>query len=677
MYNNNAIEIDDIKQQVKQLIQDNLYREVTPETNFKVSGIYMIYIDNFTSDKIVPIYIGQATDIQRRYKQHFLEIIALNRLSYDEYNKYFFLKSSSFYEGRFKACKIFKYMLENNCTLKDFRMIIIEDVEAEYLDEKEQEYFKRLLPSFYGFNQFNSFLELQKNRFSNSQISDSEIDDFLSVLLEDVKGIYSYYEYGFTSFNFEHAFPKNINYLLEENDSLSNKTILKYDEVKLKVDELCKLYKLDIEKSELKSEIEILEENINKLEESKEIANEEYNEALNLLETAITEKFKEMNIYANKIPINNFISSIFSNEKDKYRERFYKYLKGKQCELNIYEIFDDKIKSVEKTSLVMNNKNDLYNQACRLRMETLNKNLHERYKMIFPSSQFESFSLGDRSNNLSIKLNEDNDLFNTCHIQIYISNDGNSRSNEYDKEPFIIRLDYCYIDNDRNKTENEYYIDNETTRNSLAGIEYFEKDYYNMFAFRKEKFKISSLINNEIENSFISVQAEYKHGINDYTLRDKELIKLSVVLDEIKQITDEETRFNIEVSESANCLKKCIMNEGLYKNEFVEQIFLTKNLLKLKKRQKPQIKKATERVKSVKEAKKVVDKIDVTAKRSEAYKQKVLIKSDNAIKVLNYVSSKEKVTAVCNSCGYEWKIRSDHLLSRTYCPSCRKVTNNI
>ncbi|UYG95335.1 hypothetical protein [Cytobacillus firmus] len=272
---NAVTKFNNIKYQVKQLIQENLCREVTPHTKYTFSGIYMIYIDHFPSEKFVPIYIGQARDIQRRYKQHFSEILSLNRLPYEEYHKYFFFDHQSFYEGNFKACKIFKYLLESNCTLQDIHMIVIEDVKEEYLDEKEQYYFKKLLPSFLGFNQFNSFLEQQKNRFSNSQISDSKIDNFLSVLLEDVKGIYSYYEYGFTRFNFEHAFPKNITYLLEENDSLSNKTILKYDEVKLKVNELCKLYKLDIEKSELKSEIEILEENINKLEESKEIANEE------------------------------------------------------------------------------------------------------------------------------------------------------------------------------------------------------------------------------------------------------------------------------------------------------------------------------------------------------------------------------------------------------------------
>lgn len=663
---NSVVNFNFIKNKVNQLIQDNLYREVTPETKHNYSGIYMIYIDNFASDKIVPIYIGQAKEIQKRYKKHFSELIALNRLSYNEYYNYFFSKSSSFYEGNFKACKIFKYMLENNCTLQDFRMVVIEEVEVEEeylkekLDEKEQDYFKKLLPSFFGFNQLNSFLYELKFRFSRLQISNLEIDKYLGILLEDIKGIYSYYEYGFTRFNLEHSLTTDISSLLLEKakEQLDNDILLKFEKVKLSHYDLCKRYINDFEEKH----------RITELSKAYKIAKDDYSNALDLLTGEISEKFKELNIYYDEA-IEFFIYSIVHEEKSKYNDLFKSYLKSKKCKLNFYKIFDERIREVNKKLEERNSKKIPYSEAMDSYLKREDEMRPIRYKMIFPSCEFESFTLGDRSRNLSIKLSEDTDLLNTCHIQIYISNDGNSRSIEYDKEPLIIRFDYCYIDKDGNKTENEYYIDNETTRNSQSGIKYIEKDYYKWFVFKPERFKISSLKNGVMEESILSVSAEYKHGINDYTLKNQELIKLSVVLDEIKQITDEETRFNIDVSESANCLRKCIMNEGLFKNEFVEQIFLTKKLLKQKKLQKPQIKKTKE---SVKEAKKVVDKINVTVKRSEAYKQKVIVKSDNAIKVLNYVSSKEKVTAQCNNCEFVWKIRSDHLLSRPYCPSCRK-----
>ncbi|MGP1906807.1 hypothetical protein ACTSEZ_01460 [Metabacillus sp. JX24] len=420
----------------------------------------------------------------------------MNRLSYDEYNKYFFSKSNSFYEGKFKACKIFKYMIENNCTLQDFHIVILEEVEEEYLDEKEQEYFQRLLPSFFGFNQLNSFLKQLKFRFSNLQMSNLEIDHYLSILLEDLKGIYSYSDFGFTRFNFEHSIPRDIAYLLNENEQLNNDTLLKYHEAKLNLDELFKLYKLDIQNRE----IQILNEKVNKTLEEYKIAKTEYHEMVNQQEKGIVQKFKER-------------------------------LGG----------FDKKVKN---NKLLVEKKFEVFNSANVLRKQSMKEIRHKRYKLIFPLCQFKSFSLIDRSNNPTMKINEDNVLINTCHIYIYISNNGVSRS-DIRKEPDIIMIDYFFIDDDRIEFKNRYYIDNQTTVNCQSGIEYIEKDFYNMFAMKRERFSISSVIDEQIDNSFISIQAEYKHGINDYTLIDKQLVKLSTVLDEIQQLTDDKTGFSI------------------------------------------------------------------------------------------------------------------------------------
>ena len=67
--------------------------EVTQNSKNKTPGIYMIYIDGFESNNVLPIYIGKSIDIQKRYKQHYTELLALNRLSYEEYKKHFFLKN--------------------------------------------------------------------------------------------------------------------------------------------------------------------------------------------------------------------------------------------------------------------------------------------------------------------------------------------------------------------------------------------------------------------------------------------------------------------------------------------------------------------------------------------------------------------------------------------------------
>ena len=38
----------------------------------------------------------------------------------------------------------------------------------------------------------------------------------------------------------------------------------------------------------------------------------------------------------------------------------------------------------------------------------------------------------------------------------------------------------------------------------------------------------------------------------------------------------------------------------------------------------------------------------------------------------SYTGSKNKVKAHCNVCGYEWETRADHLVTRCWCPLCRK-----
>lgn len=107
----------------------------------------MIYIDNFSDEKIIPFYIGQTINLQRRYKEHLSEIMALNRLDYDYYNTLLFNK---FYDGSLKMCKMFKYMVDHVCSLKDFHMIILENVnEMNKLEQKEQKYFKVYHPAFW------------------------------------------------------------------------------------------------------------------------------------------------------------------------------------------------------------------------------------------------------------------------------------------------------------------------------------------------------------------------------------------------------------------------------------------------------------------------------------------------------------------------------------------------
>lgn len=89
------------------------------------------------------------------YKNNFLE-----NLFKDIIGKY-----HSFYDGRFKACKIFKYMVEHNCKLSDLKMIVLEELEEENeINKKEIELIEKYLAPYFGFNQLTMVTEWHKNK---------------------------------------------------------------------------------------------------------------------------------------------------------------------------------------------------------------------------------------------------------------------------------------------------------------------------------------------------------------------------------------------------------------------------------------------------------------------------------------------------------------------------------
>ena len=61
-------------------------------------------------------------------------------------------------------------------------------------------------------------------------------------------------------------------------------------------------------------------------------------------------------------------------------------------------------------------------------------------------------------------------------------------------------------------------------------------------------------------------------------------------------------------------------------------------------------------------------------KRANYFYYNLEKKSNGKILCSNYKGAKEKVTASCLKCGYEWERRADKLLERAYCPKCHKNT---
>lgn len=622
--------------------------EVTQNSKNKTTGIYMIYIDGFESNNVIPIYIGKSIDIQRRYKQHYTELLALNRLSYEEYKKYFFLKNTSFYDGHFKTSKIFKYMIENQKTLKDFHMIILEQTDESELDFKEKKYINEFNSCYFGFNQLNSLTDLRSLQMTKSKHSEKDIVNYLDVVNYDNYSCKIYQNYGYTSFNYLYAMPKDIKNTFKlalEDFSWLEKDITTIEKNILHLSR--QLGDCSI-RSQLKARKSILKLRQNKLESEKQFE-VFYNEKLE-------NDFKVKKIY------NKVYKQIQTRNKDRIIsvESFNKYYFPRYFETNLIQSFRDE--DIYKAFVKKENYKSEYKDASEKFEKLRSINNKELYTKIFPENTYKRFPLKDNYQKKTIQLLEDYQKENTCYINFFISNNANNRNIDVEKKPDILNITYTYTDKDGISLNNEFFIKSKTTSNKTF-LDYIEKDFYDPFAFKRQPFNITMIEDGYISNSFISTLAEYKHGINDYTVTQHELLELDLVLNQIEKLINVDTRFKISISESYNCIKQCFTTKQL-QNEFISKL-VTNKLLKIKK-QGITNKKVTNKAKLVVKKSIVHPKIS----RAERYIEKVKNKSNGSIEASNYISSKEKVTALCRTCEHIWYIRSDHLLARTYCPKC-------
>lgn len=88
---------------------------------------------------------------------------------------------------------------------------------------------------------------------------------------------------------------------------------------------------------------------------------------------------------------------------------------------------------------------------------------------------------------------------------------------------------------------------------------------------------------------------------------------------------------------------------------------------------KPQCPSCNPVVKKINKRKPKRNPEEIKEERRLKYESKLKHRSNGQIKATNYIGSKKGVNAECIKCGHTWDIRADHLLSRTYCPKCKKI----
>lgn len=546
---------EQIRNKVKNLINNRDVEEINNKTDNKNMGIYMIYIDNFNDDRIIPIYIGQTggknRNFQNRYKEHLQEIMALNRLEYNYYKQLLF---DSFYEGHYKACKIFQYMVDHNCTLKDFHMIVLEVIDAnsenmqEILDREEQKYFSEYLPAFFGFNQINTVVESNKEFFANiKELKGFTISDkLIKYELEDTENFIKYFEYGYTKFNYYHCYPKTypikenakkIEYELIEKKELLNSKYFDNNKFKKYNDKLPKLEK------EYEKNYRELELNKKLFEELYEPKIKEYCEKNKI---GIIQKYQDI------------IDVLTYQEKEKI-ENFKKYLKRKKININILDIFnqDSKFTSWRKKHI------NLIKKTNKLKCEIRNCRMARRIDdltRILPQKEYDAFPLKDKYQEIEFGSLDNNEVI----INFEFSNSGVYNDWWYFANN-LTKIDYkLNINNKIIEKKNLFIIpQNEEESNE---IKYFEKDTIETYKLKREPFCVRNFPN------YISTTMEFQNGINEFTLMNNKKYDFRSILDEINSLINARTNIKIEVR---NRMKnKC--------KEFIDSNYQTDNLLKYK-----------------------------------------------------------------------------------------------
>lgn len=547
---------EEIKNKVKKIIKDRNVEEINNNTDSKNIGIYMIYIDNLNDDKVIPIYIGQTgygknRNFQNRYKEHLQEIMALNRL---EYNYYKELLLDNFYDGHYKSCKIFQYMVDHNCTLKDFRMIVLEKIDEnsdniqELLDKKEQKYFTEFLPAFFGFNQVNTVVEANKEFFANFNNLEGFVasDKLLNYELDDCENFIKYFGYGYTKFNYYHCYPKT--YTVGENSKKieyelrDKKELLKnkyYDENKFKK------YndKLPILEKKYEKNNEELQQNKKIFEERYEPEIKEYCQKYKI---GIIQKYQDI------------VDVLIYQDKENIID-LKKYLKRKKIDVNILENFNKDNEFTnwrEKHISLLRKNNELKDEIrnCRLVKRT------DDLMRILPRKEYDAFPLKDKYQEIEFNRLDNNELV----INLDFSNNG--ICNDWWCFSYnLIKMDYkLNINNKIIEKKNIFILPQNNEGNNE--IKYFEKDRVETFKLKKSPFCVRNF------PDYISTTMEVQNGINEFTLMNKTKYDFKEILDEINSFIDAKTRVRVEVR---NRMKnKC--------KEFIECNYKTDNLLKYK-----------------------------------------------------------------------------------------------
>lgn len=493
-------EFNNLKNIIIDLIKDKC--EITSKTNYKNGGIYVLYVDNFDDNKVIPIYIGKTHDFQERYKEHLKELLSLNRLSKKYYTSAIINK---YYEGYYKSCKIFKYLVDNGCTLKNIHMIILEECDdKEERTLLEYNYINKYLSAFFGFNQINT-ISLQQDYISKGNLSSFYLDN----VKNDIVNISKYVSYGFNQLNYLLAQGLFERYEKKLSDDLKN--VIEFNDI----------YKLTEKK------YHYIREQNKLIHYIRYTAKDECNKLCDII---INSFFDRNNLKSEDKKKQIIQYLLFEKEKDKIEVLRYIQRFAINKDEDIFSIILKE--KGQKIFEITNTIKDYQKKISKYDKKIFNT-LLIIYKDIIPNKEYISFPLEDMYYPYDIIVSEEN---NILYLNIEFSNHGKRKMS--DDYPCILKVDYLFkIDGKIMK--NSYFIGSSFDK-------FFENkdEYYinrSMYSIKFDPFNIWKYSETRDYNT-ISTSMESYNGINEFTLLGKEKFKFNDVIKEIDNLINENTK---------------------------------------------------------------------------------------------------------------------------------------
>ena len=517
---------------LKNYISNHNFEEINEVSNITSRGIYLIYIDKLLYNTILPIYIGQTDNFQKRYKEHISKLLVLNRIDYNTLKEQLnnFSDIRNVFEGNYGYLKIFKYLIDNNLTLDNFHMVILKKCDSnDDLDTLELEYINKFNSSYFGFNQLNSVSLIEKYKSFNNSVADKNNEMIINAVEQDLRNYDQYKAFGFNQFNYW-LLMRLINNKYNFSD-LFQKKITEIKNYYLAIlpkkgeDDLVKLRDANKKYSDLINNIEKKLE----LEIEKIIPDEEKKKQNGIIIKCVLSRL--CNIYGY-----NYGESLPNEEHSmyKYSSKIINDEELKKKFQNIMEELIDYVNNLNKNfseigKIILAEANPLVNY-----IGSCEENL---LKYIFPSKRFDAFSISKNYISIIEKYN-----IIKCNKPTLIF----SFSFEKDTDKKIVYVG-LYIPN--KQIVKEWILDDYINQNYVNTIYNNHKLKY----YIGNNFKLSPRNLNFFFDVILTINQEYYTGINDKIYKNVNKCNWHKVIMELLKIIEEENyNFQIYVLASGN-----------------------------------------------------------------------------------------------------------------------------